>query len=237
MTPSRIGFIAVMFPGVRPSISRASSPTATMRGRGEPSSWARATTDGSVRTMPLPRTYTMMLAVPRSMPICLVNIWTKSRTSPECARCGRAPWSGGARRFRCRADRGTDDVGLRKQPHADEVEDIRGDVDRVWRIGVSEQSPQDRAETGVLGQPCPRAPQKRAFDRRERAGLRELVGRMRHQAGAEQHEDDGRQAEERAEVDASTERVDEEADPGRDRETDDCAEDLALAGRREDEER
>src|SRR5213594_2370952 len=132
MTPSRIGFIAVMFPGVRPSISRASSPTATMRGRGEPSSWARATTDGSVRTMPLPRTYTMMLAVPRSMPICLLNIWTKSRTSPECAR-----------RLRRGVDHRTDEVRLRKQPYADEVEDVRDDVDRVRRVGVPEQCSQD----------------------------------------------------------------------------------------------
>src|SRR6266540_1670236 len=36
MTPSRIGFCAVMLPGVRPSMSRASSPTATIRGRADP---------------------------------------------------------------------------------------------------------------------------------------------------------------------------------------------------------
>src|SRR6266571_3695443 len=74
MTPSRIGFCAVMFPGVRPSMSRASSPTATMRGRFDPFSCASATTDGSVRTMPFPRTYTMTFAVPRSMPICFANM-------------------------------------------------------------------------------------------------------------------------------------------------------------------
>jgi hypothetical protein len=46
-----MGRIAVMLPGVRPIISRASSPTATM--------WLSsltATTDGSRATMPLPLT-------------------------------------------------------------------------------------------------------------------------------------------------------------------------------------
>jgi len=73
MTPSRIGRSAVMLPGVRPSIMRASSPTATIRGRFPLSSCAMATTDGSVRTIPLPRTYTMTFAVPRSMPIWRAN--------------------------------------------------------------------------------------------------------------------------------------------------------------------
>src|SRR2546423_13390164 len=62
-----------MLPGVRPSIIRASSPTATMRGRLPLSSCAIATTDGSVSTIPLPRTYTMTFAVPRSMPIWRAN--------------------------------------------------------------------------------------------------------------------------------------------------------------------
>src|SRR5881397_1533429 len=80
MTPSRIGRTAVMWPGVRPSMSRASSPTATMRGVPfgvAPSpSCAIATTEGSVRTIPLPRTYTMTFAVPRSMPTCFANTRT-----------------------------------------------------------------------------------------------------------------------------------------------------------------
>src|SRR5688500_3769587 len=65
MTPSRIGLMALTLPGVRPIISRASSPTATSR----LSSSLIATTLGSLSTTPLPLTYTRMLAVPRSMPI------------------------------------------------------------------------------------------------------------------------------------------------------------------------
>src|SRR5207248_3093344 len=63
MTPSFIGLMAVMLPGVRPSISFASVPTASMR----PFTLLSATIDGSLRTMPLPRAYTHVLAVPRSM--------------------------------------------------------------------------------------------------------------------------------------------------------------------------
>ena len=51
MTPSFIGRMAWMLPGVRPIISRASSPTATIR-----LSSLTATTEGSVMTMPLPLT-------------------------------------------------------------------------------------------------------------------------------------------------------------------------------------
>ena len=63
MTPSFIGLIAVMLPGVRPSISLASVPTASMR----PLTLFRATMDGSLTTMPRPRAKTQVLAVPRSM--------------------------------------------------------------------------------------------------------------------------------------------------------------------------
>jgi hypothetical protein len=48
MTPSFIGRMATMLPGVRPSIRFASSPTA--RTRDVP--FSIATTDGSDRTMP-----------------------------------------------------------------------------------------------------------------------------------------------------------------------------------------
>src|SRR5437773_12562817 len=89
----------------------------------------------------------------------------------------------------------------------------------------------------MLRQAGPSAPQERTLDRREWARLSELVGRVRHQTGAEQHEDDGRYAEERPQVDASTECVDEKADSRRNRETDDRTEDLALARCREHEER
>ena len=57
MTPSFIGRIAVMLPGVRPSICFAARPTSwiTFLPLGPPS-WRIATTEGSLSTMPLPRT-------------------------------------------------------------------------------------------------------------------------------------------------------------------------------------
>ena len=52
MTPSRMGRMASMWPGVRPSICLASMPTAWTILR--PPTLRRATTEGSFRTMPLP---------------------------------------------------------------------------------------------------------------------------------------------------------------------------------------
>ena len=52
MTPSFSGRIATMLPGVRPIIRLASVPTARMAAV----LVLIATTDGSLRTMPLPRT-------------------------------------------------------------------------------------------------------------------------------------------------------------------------------------
>ena len=52
-----------MLPGVRPSISLASLPTASMREVMR----LMATIDGSLVTMPRPRAKTQVLAVPRSM--------------------------------------------------------------------------------------------------------------------------------------------------------------------------
>src|SRR5687767_11491226 len=69
MTPSFIGLIATMLPGVRPSISFASLPTASTR----PLILLMATIDGSLTTMPFPRAYTHVLAVPRSMARSLEN--------------------------------------------------------------------------------------------------------------------------------------------------------------------
>src|SRR5262245_24272504 len=69
ITPSLSGRTAVMLSGVLPSIAFASLPTATTR-------WlwlSRATTEGSFRTIPLPRTYTSVFAVPRSMATSLEN--------------------------------------------------------------------------------------------------------------------------------------------------------------------
>src|ERR1700687_2984754 len=69
MTPSFIGLMATMLPGVRPSMSFASLPTASTR----PFTLLMATIEGSLTTMPFPRAYTQVLAVPRSMARSLEN--------------------------------------------------------------------------------------------------------------------------------------------------------------------
>src|ERR1700761_2761375 len=63
MTPSFIGLMATMLPGVRPSISFASLPTAST----SPVFLLMATMDGSLTTMPLLAAKTRVFAVPRSM--------------------------------------------------------------------------------------------------------------------------------------------------------------------------
>src|SRR5919112_4405593 len=65
MTPSRSGRIASIWSGVLPIISLASSPTAFTFFT--PLMVSMATTDGSLSTIPRPRTYTSVLAVPRSI--------------------------------------------------------------------------------------------------------------------------------------------------------------------------
>ena len=62
ITPSFRGRTARMCAGVRPIIRLASAPTARMA----PFAVFTATTDGSFRTIPRPRTYTSVFAVPRS---------------------------------------------------------------------------------------------------------------------------------------------------------------------------
>src|SRR5215469_5736719 len=62
MTPSLSGRTATILPGVRPIIRLASTPTATIC----PLLVLSATTLGSLRTIPRPRTYTSVFAVPRS---------------------------------------------------------------------------------------------------------------------------------------------------------------------------
>src|SRR5215210_4765767 len=62
ITPSLSGRMAEIVPGVRPSIRLASIPTAWT----SPVRESIATTEGSESTMPRPRTYTSVLAVPRS---------------------------------------------------------------------------------------------------------------------------------------------------------------------------
>ena len=63
ITPSFIGLIATTFPGVRPSISFASRPTATT----SPVALLIATIEGSLTTMPFPCEKTSVFAVPRSI--------------------------------------------------------------------------------------------------------------------------------------------------------------------------
>src|SRR5437867_7741234 len=69
MTPSFIGRIAIMLPGVRPSISFASLPTASTL----LVTLLIATIDGSLTTMPRPLAKTSVLAVPKSMARSLEN--------------------------------------------------------------------------------------------------------------------------------------------------------------------
>src|SRR5712664_1709045 len=63
MTPSFMGLMATTFPGVRPSMSLASLPTATT----SPVFLLIATMEGSLTTIPLPLENTSVLAVPRSI--------------------------------------------------------------------------------------------------------------------------------------------------------------------------
>src|SRR5690349_17431977 len=67
--------MATMFPGVRPSISFASLPTAST----SPVFLLMATIEGSFTTMPLPLAYTNVLAVPRSMARSLENMLKSER--------------------------------------------------------------------------------------------------------------------------------------------------------------
>ena len=72
ITPSLRGLIALMFPGVLPNIVVASSPTA--RTVFFAISLMMATTEGSLRTTPLPFTTTNVFAVPKSMAISCDHI-------------------------------------------------------------------------------------------------------------------------------------------------------------------
>src|SRR5277367_3607874 len=75
MTPSFMGLMATMLPGVRPSISFASLPTAST----SLVFLFSATMEGSLTTMPLPRAYTSVFAVPRSMARSLENMLNSER--------------------------------------------------------------------------------------------------------------------------------------------------------------
>src|SRR4029079_3853698 len=94
MTPSRIGLTGRSRSGVRPSIPRACSPTASTA----PVDVLKAMRDGSLTTTPLPCAKTQVLAVPRSMARSLpspANVMmigardgkTHSRARGESERC------------------------------------------------------------------------------------------------------------------------------------------------------
>ena len=69
--------MAVIEPGVLPSISFAAHPTACPPWSTSPECLCTATTEGSLRMMPSPRTQTRVLHVPRSIPMSTVNMERK----------------------------------------------------------------------------------------------------------------------------------------------------------------
>ena len=100
ITPSRSGRTAMMLAGVRPSIRLASAPMASTRLVRA----SMATTEGSLITMPRSRTWTSVLAVPRSIPISRENMPRKLSSIPMVVSLGdgastaRVSRSRGARR-------------------------------------------------------------------------------------------------------------------------------------------
>src|SRR5262249_30274288 len=70
-----MGLMATIFPGVRPSISLASLPTAST----SPVFLLMATIEGPFTTMPFPLAQTSVLAVPRSMAKSLENMLKSER--------------------------------------------------------------------------------------------------------------------------------------------------------------
>ena len=74
MTPSCSGRIALMDPGVLPSIVLATRPTALPLSRTRLVPFLTATTEGSFSTMPSPFTHTSVLHVPKSMPMSTLNM-------------------------------------------------------------------------------------------------------------------------------------------------------------------
>src|SRR5271156_6917713 len=71
-----MGLMATILPGVRPSISLASLPTAST----SPVFLLIATIEGSFTTMPLPRAYTRVFAVPKSIARSLEKMLNNERT-------------------------------------------------------------------------------------------------------------------------------------------------------------
>ena len=87
-----------MLPGVRPSISLASLPTAST----SPVTLLMATIEGSLTTMPLPLAYTSVLAVPRSIARSLENMLNSERRLWNLELCEWNPLDDINSRFRRR---------------------------------------------------------------------------------------------------------------------------------------
>src|ERR1700729_920318 len=133
MTPSLSGRMATMLPGVRPIIRLASTPTATIW----PLFVLRATTEGSFSTIPRPRTYTRVFAVPRSTAMSrprnasalLIRNRTSQDDSAGCL-CSDAatvpPWTGSRP---CAVHR----PALRRLNEIRE-EDLNFPLGRFWRV-------------------------------------------------------------------------------------------------------
>src|SRR4051812_9069908 len=98
MTPSFRGRIAVIEPGVLPSISLATRPTALPFWSTRLVPFFTATTLGSFRTIPSPLTHTRVLHVPRSMPMSMLNIPRRESkiTRTLLVAPGRRTWALGA---------------------------------------------------------------------------------------------------------------------------------------------
>src|SRR5918992_4073323 len=132
ITPSLSGRIAWIVPGVRPSIRLASIPTAWTSVLRE----SIATTDGSDSTIPRPRTYTRVLAVPRSTAMSRPPMPVRYEKKP--IRCSGVRISAGA------AAR-TSDASLRTSAGAAPA----GSLATAEQLGVESQERCDRQADDV----------------------------------------------------------------------------------------
>ena len=126
MTPSRSGRIAMMLAGVRPTIRFASAPIARTRFVLA----SIATTDGSLITIPRSRTWTRVLAVPRSIPMSREKR-PRKRSSMTAGRSFAVWGRAGSQRLRgrARADRALGVVGAVPRPVEQPAQYTRGRPD------------------------------------------------------------------------------------------------------------
>ena len=105
------------------------------------------------------------------------------------------------------------------------------------RIGVTEERQEDRSESVVLRQNSLGAPEDWPFDPAQKTSFREFVRSVRHQPSREDDQQDRGHFEERPEVDAPAEGIDEDAEADRAGEAEDAAEELPLPRRGEQQQR